>query len=70
MSTFFWLTRRARFSAPPRLRERCERYIAIARELVATVRKKVTIDWTLRENVRAQLRASAGGAGGAEQAPT
>jgi type I restriction enzyme R subunit len=29
---------------------------AIARELVATVRKNVTIDWTLRENVRAQLR--------------
>jgi type I restriction enzyme, R subunit len=28
----------------------------IARELVATVRNKVTIDWTLRENVRAQLR--------------
>jgi type I restriction enzyme R subunit len=25
----------------------------IARELVATVRKNVTIDWTLRENVRA-----------------
>ena len=29
---------------------------AIARELVETVRKSVTIDWTLRENVRAQLR--------------
>ncbi len=29
---------------------------AIARELVATVRKNVTIDWTLRENVRAHLR--------------
>ena len=29
---------------------------AIARELVATVRKNVTIDWTIRENVRAQLR--------------
>src|SRR5579885_3441752 len=29
---------------------------AIARELVETVRKNVTIDWTLRENVRAQLR--------------
>jgi type I restriction enzyme R subunit len=29
---------------------------AIARELVTTVRKNVTIDWTLRENVRAQLR--------------
>ena len=29
---------------------------AIARELVDTVRKNVTIDWTLRENVRAQLR--------------
>ena len=28
----------------------------IARELVATVRGNVTIDWTLRENVRAQLR--------------
>jgi len=29
---------------------------AIARELVETVRQNVTIDWTLRENVRAQLR--------------
>ena len=28
----------------------------IARELVATVRSNVTIDWTLRENVRAHLR--------------
>ena len=28
----------------------------IARELVATVRKNVTIDWTIRDNVRAQLR--------------
>jgi type I restriction enzyme, R subunit len=28
----------------------------IARELVATVRTNVTIDWTLRENVRAQMR--------------
>jgi type I restriction enzyme R subunit len=28
----------------------------IARELVATVRKNVTIDWTLRENVHAHLR--------------
>ena len=28
----------------------------IARELVATIKKNVTIDWTLRENVRAQLR--------------
>ena len=28
----------------------------IARELVDTVRRNVTIDWTLRENVRAQLR--------------
>lgn len=28
----------------------------IARELVASVRKNVTIDWTIRENVRAQLR--------------
>ena len=29
---------------------------AIAQELVNTVRNNVTIDWTLRENVRAQLR--------------
>ena len=29
---------------------------AIARELVAAVRKNVTIDWTLRDNVRAQMR--------------
>jgi type I restriction enzyme R subunit len=29
---------------------------AIARELVETVRANVTIDWTLRENVRAHLR--------------
>jgi type I restriction enzyme, R subunit len=28
----------------------------IAQELVATVKKSVTIDWTIRENVRAQLR--------------
>ena len=30
--------------------------IKIAREPVATVKKNVTIDWTIRENVRAQLR--------------
>ncbi len=30
--------------------------VDIARELVATVKKNVTIDWTLRENVQAQLR--------------
>jgi len=30
--------------------------VDIARELVATVKKNVTIDWTVRENVRAQLR--------------
>ena len=29
---------------------------AISQELVRTVRANVTIDWTLRENVRAQLR--------------
>ncbi len=29
---------------------------AIARELVKTVRASITIDWTLRDNVRAQLR--------------
>ena len=28
----------------------------IARELVVNVRKNVSIDWTVRENVRAQLR--------------
>jgi type I restriction enzyme R subunit len=28
----------------------------IARELVETVKRNVTIDWTIRENVRAQLR--------------
>ena len=28
----------------------------IARKLVGTVRNNVTIDWTLRENVRANLR--------------
>ena len=28
----------------------------IARELVRTMRDNVTIDWTLRENVRANLR--------------
>lgn len=28
----------------------------IARELVEAVRRNVTIDWTLRENVRAHLR--------------
>ena len=30
--------------------------VQIARELVETVKKNVTIDWTVRENVRAQLR--------------
>jgi type I restriction enzyme, R subunit len=30
--------------------------VTIARELVETVKKNVTIDWTVRENVRAQLR--------------
>lgn len=30
--------------------------LMIARELVETVQKNVTIDWTLRENVRANLR--------------
>ena len=33
-----------------------ETLLAIARELVEAVRNNVTIDWTLRENVRAQLR--------------
>ena len=28
----------------------------IARELVASVRANITIDWTMRENVRSQLR--------------
>jgi type I restriction enzyme R subunit len=30
--------------------------LAIARELTEQVRANVTIDWTIRENVRAQLR--------------
>lgn len=30
--------------------------VKIAREFVETVKKNVTIDWTVRENVRAQLR--------------
>ena len=30
--------------------------VKIARELVETVKKNVTIDWTMRENVQAQLR--------------
>jgi type I restriction enzyme, R subunit len=30
--------------------------VDIARELVLTVKRNVTIDWTVRENVRAQLR--------------
>jgi len=33
-----------------------ETLCAIARELVASVRANLTIDWTTRENVRAQLR--------------
>jgi hypothetical protein len=33
-----------------------ETLMTIARELVAVVRKNVTIDWTVRENVRANLR--------------
>jgi type I restriction enzyme R subunit len=33
-----------------------ETLLTIARELVAAVRKNVTIDWTVRENVRANLR--------------
>ncbi len=40
-------------------RSRCSasrRWSSIARELVDTVKKNVTIDWTVRENVRAQLR--------------
>ena len=39
----------------PQIRRR-RRLRAIARELVETVRRNVTIDWTIRENVRAQLR--------------
>ena len=30
--------------------------VQIARELVETVKRNVTIEWTVRENVRAQLR--------------
>ena len=39
-----------------RQRRILERRSTIARELVAAVRRNVTIDWTIRENVRAQLR--------------
>jgi type I restriction enzyme R subunit len=35
---------------------RREQAVDIARELVETVKKNVTIDWTVCENVRAQLR--------------
>jgi type I restriction enzyme R subunit len=34
--------------------------LANARELTASVRANVTIDWTIRDNVRAQLRVRAG----------
>ena len=30
--------------------------LAIARELTSSVKANVTIDWTIRDNVRAQLR--------------
>ena len=33
-----------------------EELIQLAKDLVETMKGKVTIDWTLRENVRAQLR--------------
>jgi len=33
-----------------------EKLVIIARELVDTVRKNVTIDWTLKESVQAKLR--------------
>ena len=32
----------------------------IARELVVTVKKNITIDWSVRENVQAKLRLSKG----------
>jgi len=35
---------------------RREQAVDIARELVETVKKNLTIDWTVCENVRAQLR--------------
>ena len=44
---------------PTTARSRClgdDALRTIARELVATVRANVTIDWTVRENVQAQLR--------------
>jgi hypothetical protein len=41
---------------PLTLPDREPTLVKIARELVETVRKNVTIDWTVRENVRAQLR--------------
>lgn len=33
-----------------------EQLRVIARELVATIRKNVSIDWAIRDNMRAQLR--------------
>jgi len=33
-----------------------EKLAMIARELTQTIRNSVTIDWTVRENVRAQIR--------------
>ncbi len=46
-------------SKPTTARSRCwasQHCKTIARELVETVAKNVTIDWTVRENVRAKLR--------------
>jgi type I restriction enzyme R subunit len=42
-----------RYSGPRAWRTDASDY---CRELVRTVRQNVTIDWTLRENIRAQLR--------------
>jgi type I restriction-modification system DNA methylase subunit len=50
-ASIFWVPKEARWAhlGEPTL-------VDIARELVATVKKNVTIDWTVRETVRAQLR--------------
>ncbi len=42
----------ARFGSPSSCRELKTR----AQELLATIRRNVTIDWTIRDDVRTQLR--------------
>ena len=53
-----WCSPRSTSSSPRKWVDRhpTRSMCTIARELVVTVRNNVTIDFTLRENVRAQLR--------------